>query len=76
MTRGRHSSEKYRISGFSTYVLTSIHRYALSELQKDVEKALQALPESEREANRTEFAVFVVHNKLKPKLGELPPNVP
>ncbi|KAF9245248.1 phosphoribosyltransferase-like protein [Melanogaster broomeanus] len=51
-------------------------QYALSELQKDVEHELQALPESERDANRTEFAIFVVHNKLKPKLGELPPSVP
>ncbi|KAF9221338.1 PRTase-like protein [Gyrodon lividus] len=51
-------------------------QYALLELQKDVEFELQALPESEREANRTEFAIFVVHNKLKPKLGELPPDVP
>ncbi|KIJ65702.1 hypothetical protein HYDPIDRAFT_110849 [Hydnomerulius pinastri MD-312] len=51
-------------------------QYALSELQKDVELELQALPESEREANFTKFAIFVVHNKLKPKLGELPPDVP
>lgn len=58
-----------------TDVLDKMHRYALSELRKDVETELQALPESEREANRTEFAVFVVHNKLKPKLGALPPDV-
>ncbi|KAH7890747.1 phosphoribosyltransferase-like protein [Phlebopus sp. FC_14] len=51
-------------------------QYAVSELQKDVELEVQALPESEREANRTEFAVFVVHNKLKPKLGSLPSNIP
>ena len=47
-------------------------RYAISELQKDVEKELLALPESEREAQRTKFAIFVVHNKLKAKLGSLP----
>ncbi|KAF8449048.1 phosphoribosyltransferase-like protein [Boletus edulis BED1] len=51
-------------------------QYALSELQKDVEKELLALPDSERKANRTEFAIFVVHNKLKPKFGKLPPDVP
>ncbi|KAG9312969.1 PRTase-like protein [Chiua virens] len=51
-------------------------QYALKELQKDVEKELQTHPESEREANRVEFAVFVVHNKLKPKLGVLPPDIP
>lgn len=51
-------------------------QYAISELQKDVERELAALPESERKAQRTQFAVFVVHNKLKPKLGELPPDVP
>ncbi|KAG6381602.1 phosphoribosyltransferase-like protein [Boletus reticuloceps] len=51
-------------------------QYALLELQKDVEKELLALPESERKANRTEFAIYVVHNKLKPKVGKLPPDVP
>ncbi|TFK51729.1 PRTase-like protein [Heliocybe sulcata] len=51
--------------------------YAVSELQKDVQRELEGLPQSEREAlaAKTEFAVFVVHNKLKPKLGELPSNV-
>lgn len=57
-------------------IFCSPHRYAISELQKDVERELAALPESERKAQRTQFAVFVVHNKLKPKLGELPPDVP
>lgn len=56
--------------------MTAHFRYAVSELQKDVEKELLALPESERDAARTKFAVFVVHNKLKPKLGQLPPDVP
>ncbi|KAH7097539.1 phosphoribosyltransferase-like protein [Auriculariales sp. MPI-PUGE-AT-0066] len=50
--------------------------YALTELQKDVELALTKLPEAEREANRTKFAVFVVHNKLKPKAAELPADIP
>jgi len=47
--------------------------YALSELQKDVEAELLLHPESERESLRsaTKFAVFVVHNKKKPKLGHL-----
>ncbi|KAG9124923.1 hypoxanthine-guanine phosphoribosyltransferase [Ceratobasidium sp. 392] len=51
-------------------------QYAVRELQKDVEKELLALPESERDALRPKFAVFVVHNKLKPKKGALPPDVP
>ncbi|KAJ8594678.1 PRTase-like protein [Rhizopogon salebrosus TDB-379] len=51
-------------------------QYALSELQKDVESELQLLPESERDSKRTQFAIFVVHTKLKPKLWELPPNIP
>ncbi|OAX43918.1 PRTase-like protein [Rhizopogon vinicolor AM-OR11-026] len=51
-------------------------QYALSELHKDVESELQLLPESERDSKRTKFAVFVVHNKLKLKLGELPPDTP
>ncbi|TFY75032.1 hypothetical protein EWM64_g8980 [Hericium alpestre] len=50
-------------------------QYALTELEKDVEGELRSLPESEREAVRTKFAVFVVANKLKPKLGQLPPDV-
>ncbi|KAI6044296.1 PRTase-like protein [Pisolithus marmoratus] len=51
-------------------------QYAISELQNDIERHLLDLPESEREANRTEFAVFVIHNKSKPKVGVLPSNVP
>ncbi|KZT65652.1 PRTase-like protein [Daedalea quercina L-15889] len=50
--------------------------YAISELQKDVERELLALPEAQREAKRTHFAVFVVHNKLKPKLGSVPEDIP
>ncbi|KAK0238735.1 hypothetical protein EDD85DRAFT_827946 [Armillaria nabsnona] len=52
--------------------------YALSELQKDVDKELASYPESERDALRaaTQFGVFVVHNKLKPKLAELPASLP
>lgn len=53
--------------------LNSRRRYALSELQKDVEAELLLHPESERESLRsaTKFAIFVVHNKKKPKLAEL-----
>jgi len=50
--------------------------YAIAELQQDVERQLQALPESEREAKRTKFAVFVVHNKAKPKAAQLPADIP
>ncbi|KAI0352300.1 PRTase-like protein [Trametes cingulata] len=50
--------------------------YAITELQQDVERELALLPESERDAKRTKFAVFVVHNKLKPKLAELPADIP
>ncbi len=56
------------------YTLTA--SYAVSELQADVERALKALPESERDAKRAKFAIFVVHNKLKPKLAELPADLP
>lgn len=34
------------------------------------------LPEAEREAAKTKFAVFVVHNKLKTKAHSLPEGVP
>ncbi|PPQ65497.1 hypothetical protein CVT26_000137 [Gymnopilus dilepis] len=52
--------------------------YALSELQKDVEEELLSYPEAERQNLRaaTKFGIFVVHNKLKPKLAELPPGTP
>ncbi|KAF8957446.1 hypothetical protein BDZ97DRAFT_1924598 [Flammula alnicola] len=52
--------------------------YALSELQKDVEAELLSYPEAQREALRsaTSFGIFVVHNKLKPKLAELPSGTP
>jgi len=50
--------------------------YALSELRKDIEKELEKVSEAEREALRTKFAIFVVHNKLKPKLATLPSDVP
>jgi uncharacterized protein len=53
-----------------------LRSYALSELEKDVEKELQDVPEAERDAQRTKFAIFVVHNKLKPKRAQLPPDVP
>lgn len=54
----------------------SAHSYALSELQKDIDKELDAVTPAEREALRTKFAIFVVHNKLKPKLATLPSDVP
>jgi hypothetical protein len=55
---------------------TNLDRYALAELQKDVDAELGKLPESEREKNHPEFAIFVVHNKLKEKAGKLPATVP
>ncbi|KAI0091694.1 hypothetical protein BDY19DRAFT_931809 [Irpex rosettiformis] len=51
-------------------------QYAVSELNKDVEKELAALPEAERENKRTKFGIFVVHNKRKEKLGKLPDDLP
>ncbi|KAJ6518622.1 hypothetical protein C8R45DRAFT_948722 [Mycena sanguinolenta] len=52
--------------------------YALSELQKDVEEELLKHPEPERAALReaTKFGVFVVHNKNKAKLADLPSDLP
>ncbi|KAH9066682.1 PRTase-like protein [Lactarius vividus] len=51
-------------------------QYAVSELHKDADNALQSLPHYKREGAKTKFAVFVVHNKLKPKLGSLPEDIP
>lgn len=41
-----------------------------------MEKEIANLPENEREAAKTEFAVFVVHNKLKEKAEQLPEDIP
>lgn len=43
--------------------------YAVRELQKDVETATQKLG---RTAEKTQFSIFVLHNKDKPKKGHLP----
>ncbi|KAN0086522.1 Phosphoribosyltransferase-like protein [Elaphomyces granulatus] len=43
--------------------------YAVSELEKDVKLAQKNLG---REAEKTTFSVFVLHNKDKPKKGKLP----
>ncbi|ROW03257.1 hypothetical protein VSDG_01528 [Cytospora chrysosperma] len=45
--------------------------YAVKELQKDVEAARQKMG-AEGEAAKTEFSIFVLHNKNKPKKGTLP----
>ena len=50
--------------------------YAVKELKADLEKEIAKLPEEEREAAKTEFAIFVVHNKLKEKAEQLPEDVP
>ncbi|EJD07392.1 PRTase-like protein [Fomitiporia mediterranea MF3/22] len=50
--------------------------YAIKELKADAEKELLALPEDQRDAARPDFAVFVVHNKLKEKAAELPADLP
>ncbi|KAF9268992.1 PRTase-like protein [Marasmius fiardii PR-910] len=52
--------------------------YALLELQKDVKLEAERYPESQREAllGATKFGIFVVHNKKKPKLAELPAGTP
>ncbi|KAL8652801.1 MAG: hypothetical protein Q9210_002475 [Variospora velana] len=45
--------------------------YAVRELQKDVETAAQKLGSSEK----TQFSIFVLHNKDKTKKGHLPQNM-
>lgn len=51
-------------------------QYAVSELRKDVEAAIEGLPEEEKDAKRTKFAIFVVHNKEKEKFGTIPSDIP
>ncbi|ROW01322.1 hypothetical protein VMCG_05909 [Cytospora schulzeri] len=45
--------------------------YAVKELQKDVEAARQKMG-AEGESAKTEFSIFVLHNKDKTKKGTLP----
>lgn len=75
MTLGKHSSN---VCFRHQCRLLTIFSYALHELQKDVEEELLTRPVEEREKLRaaTQFGVFVVHNKLKPKLAELPAGTP
>lgn len=50
--------------------------YACSELQKDIDQHLAELtPEQRAAAPETAMAVFVVHNKLKPKDGVIPESI-
>ncbi|CCH43686.1 Hypoxanthine-guanine phosphoribosyltransferase [Wickerhamomyces ciferrii] len=48
--------------------------YAVNELKKDVEEQAKAKGISVEEAN-TNFGIFVLHNKLKPKKADLPAEV-
>ncbi|CDR42939.1 CYFA0S10e04060g1_1 [Cyberlindnera fabianii] len=52
---------------------TTLH-YAVSELKKDLENQCKAKGITVEESG-TKFGVFVLHNKNKPKKGELPPDV-
>ncbi|RXK38876.1 transferase [Tremella mesenterica] len=52
--------------------------YTIRELQHDIKVQLEAVSdpdEKERLREETKLAIFVVHNKLKPKTAELPPDV-
>jgi hypoxanthine phosphoribosyltransferase len=46
--------------------------YAVRELEKDVETAVKKLG---REGEKTNFSIFVLHNKDKPKKGMLPQEI-
>ncbi|OAL73091.1 xanthine phosphoribosyltransferase [Trichophyton violaceum] len=46
--------------------------YAVRELEKDVEHAQKQLG---RQGEKTIFSIFVLHNKDKPKKGQLPPEM-
>ena len=46
--------------------------YAVRELEKDVEAAVKKLG---REGEKTNFSIFVLHNKDKPKKGQLPQEI-
>jgi hypoxanthine phosphoribosyltransferase len=46
--------------------------YAVRELEKDVEAAVQSLG---RQGEKTNFSIFVLHNKDKTKKGSLPQEI-
>lgn len=46
--------------------------YAVKELQKDVDEAAK---QAGRAAESTNFSIFVLHNKDKPKRGQLPDDI-
>lgn len=46
--------------------------YAVRELEKDVEAAVKKLG---REGEKTNFSIFVLHNKDKSKKGQLPQEI-
>ncbi len=48
--------------------------YAVTELKKDVEEQAKAKGIDVKDAG-TNFGIFVLHNKLKPKKADLPPEV-
>jgi hypothetical protein len=77
MIREKHYSKSASFVTVNLCRFTRQISYALSELKKDIEAGLLIYPESERDALRaaTHFAVFVVHNKSKPKFAELPQDV-
>lgn len=77
MTLVKHSS-KLPKQYVRSQLTNSECSYAVSELQKDVEKELLNYPEDQRAQLReaTKFGVFVVHNKKKPKLAQLEESIP
>lgn len=52
------------------------HSYAVSELQRDIDALYAQLSPEQRAATpETKLGIFVVHNKLKNKLGDLPEDI-
>ncbi|GMK56174.1 hypothetical protein CspeluHIS016_0300140 [Cutaneotrichosporon spelunceum] len=52
--------------------------YTIKEMQKDIKKQLEAIEdpaERARLSEATKLGIFVVHNKNKPKAGEIPGDV-
>lgn len=52
--------------------------YTVRELQRDIKEQLEQVEDiatREKLAAETKLGIFVVHNKLKPKKGNLPPDV-
>ncbi|KAI0755755.1 hypothetical protein C8Q74DRAFT_1305283 [Fomes fomentarius] len=72
MTAEQIGAEVIRIQWLRALIVDEVDDSRKTAMSSGVERELALLPEAEREAKCTQFAIFVVHNKIKPNLANLP----